>query len=39
LGERAFAHGGLGIEELCDWLIARTGCCTTNRMRTARQSG
>jgi hypothetical protein len=25
LGERAVAHGGLGIEELCDWLIARTG--------------
>src|SRR5438445_6042687 len=25
LGERAIAHGGLGIEELCDWLIARTG--------------
>ena len=25
LGERAFAHGGAGIEELCDWLIARTG--------------
>jgi len=25
LGERAFAHGGPGIEELCDWLIARTG--------------
>src|SRR5712671_7411583 len=23
--ERAVAHGGLGIEELCDWLIARTG--------------
>ena len=33
LGERAFAHGGPGIEELCDWLIARIGrhargqCC------------
>ena len=25
MGERPFAHGGLGIEELCDWLIARTG--------------
>src|SRR5258707_3560749 len=25
LGERAVAHGGLGIEELCDWLIAGTG--------------
>src|ERR1700730_7954011 len=25
LGERAFAHGGAGIEELCAWLIARTG--------------
>src|SRR4029077_4001783 len=25
LGERAVAHGGAGIEELCDWLIARTG--------------
>src|SRR6202049_2556021 len=25
LGERAVAHGGQGIEELCDWLIARTG--------------
>ena len=23
-GERAVAHGGLGIEELCDWLIVRT---------------
>jgi Transposase len=23
LGERAVAHGGLGIEELYDWLIAR----------------
>jgi len=21
LGERAVAHGGAGIEELCDWLI------------------
>src|SRR6266478_3202913 len=25
LGERAVAHGGAGIEELCDWLMARTG--------------
>src|SRR6476619_1487369 len=25
LGERAVAHGGPGIEELCAWLIARTG--------------
>ena len=25
MGERAVAHGGAGIEELCDWLIARTG--------------
>src|ERR1700730_1556272 len=25
LGERAVAHGGAGIEELCDWLIACTG--------------
>ena len=25
LGERAVAHGGPGIEELCDWLIARIG--------------
>ena len=25
LGERAVAHGGAGIEKLCDWLIARTG--------------
>ena len=25
LGERAVAHGGPGLEELCDWLIARTG--------------
>ena len=25
LGERAVAHGGAGIEELCNWLIARTG--------------
>src|SRR5712675_1956359 len=25
LGERSVAHGGPGIEELCDWLIARTG--------------
>ena len=24
-GERTVAHGGAGIEELCDWLIARTG--------------
>src|SRR6267143_765622 len=25
LGERAVSHGGEGLEELCDWLIARTG--------------
>src|SRR3984893_6955984 len=25
LGEGAVAHGGPGLEELCDWLIARTG--------------
>ena len=25
LGERAVAHGGAGIEDLCDWLVARTG--------------
>src|SRR5882724_8232961 len=25
LGERSVAHGRPGIEELCDWLIARTG--------------
>jgi transposase len=25
VGERTVAHGGAGIEELCDWLIARTG--------------
>jgi transposase len=25
VGERAVPHGGAGIEELCDWLIARTG--------------
>jgi transposase len=25
VGECAVAHGGAGIEELCDWLIARTG--------------
>jgi hypothetical protein len=25
LGERAVTHGGPGIEDLCDWLIARTG--------------
>ena len=25
LEERAVAHGGAGIEGLCDWLIARTG--------------
>src|SRR5205085_6163564 len=25
VGERAVAHGGPGIEKLCDWLIARTG--------------
>ena len=25
LGERAVAHGGAGIAELCDWLTARTG--------------
>src|SRR6266404_4336812 len=29
LGERAVAHGGPGIEELCDWLIARTGAAPT----------
>src|SRR6202022_1330940 len=25
LGRTSLAHGGPGIEELCDWLIARTG--------------
>jgi transposase len=25
VGERTVAHGGAGIEELCDWLVARTG--------------
>jgi transposase len=25
VGERTVAHGGAGIEELCDWLIGRTG--------------
>ena len=25
VGERVVTHGGAGIEELCDWLIARTG--------------
>ena len=25
VGERTVAHGGAGIEELCEWLIARTG--------------
>src|SRR5690242_17521123 len=25
VGERAVAHDGPGIEELCNWLIARTG--------------
>jgi transposase len=24
-GERSFAHGGAGLAELCDWLLARTG--------------
>jgi transposase len=24
-GERTVAHDGAGVEELCDWLIARTG--------------
>jgi transposase len=25
VGERTVAHGGAGIEELCDWLVACTG--------------
>jgi transposase len=25
MGERAVAHGGAGIAELCEWLMARTG--------------
>lgn len=25
LGERAFRHGGAGLAELCDWLLARSG--------------
>ena len=25
LGERAVAHGGAGLGELCDWLLGRTG--------------
>jgi len=25
LGERSFAHGGAGLAELCDWLLAKTG--------------
>lgn len=25
VGERAFAHGGAGMGELCDWLVAMTG--------------
>jgi len=25
IGERAFAHGGAGLTELCAWLLARTG--------------
>jgi len=25
VGERAFAHGGAGLAELCDWLTAATG--------------
>ncbi len=25
LGERAFAHGGDGLAELCAWLLATTG--------------
>jgi hypothetical protein len=25
VGERAFAHGGSGLGELCDWLVATTG--------------
>ena len=25
LGERAFAHGGAGLADLCDWVLATTG--------------
>ena len=28
LGERAVAHGGAGLGELCDWLLARTGAAS-----------
>ena len=42
LGERIVAHGGAGIEELCDWLIARTGAPTPGHCggnRTATRPG
>ena len=25
VGERAFAHGGAGLAELCAWLVTMTG--------------
>ena len=29
VGERAFAHGGAGLAELCAWLLAMTGAAPT----------
>jgi transposase len=34
LGERSFAHGGAGLAELCDWLLAKTGA-TPERIAVA----
>src|ERR1700758_530639 len=25
IGERAFAHGGAGLTEMCDWLVTTSG--------------
>ena len=25
VGERAFAHGGAGLAEMCDWLVTTSG--------------
>jgi hypothetical protein len=25
MGERAFAHGGAGLAEMCDWLVTTSG--------------
>ena len=25
IGERAFAHGGAGLAEMCDWLVTTSG--------------